>query len=40
LYKSLSKKDITTLANLKKTAMVLGHWDADPFDKGNSGSTH
>jgi len=49
LYNSLSKKDITTLANLKEAAMDLGHWDADPFDNNrprrqdirrNSGSTH
>jgi len=32
LYNSLSKKDISTLANLKESAMILGHWDSDPFD--------
>jgi len=49
LYNSLSKKDITTLAYLKEAAMILGHWDADPFDnyilkrqdnRRNLGSTH
>jgi len=49
LYNSLSKKDIATLVNLKEAAMVLGHWDADPFDNNkprrydsrrNSGNTH
>jgi len=29
LYNFLSKKDITTLANLKEAAMIIGHWDAD-----------
>jgi len=24
--------DISTLAYLKKTAIILGHWDSDPFD--------
>jgi len=32
LYNSLFKKDISTLANLKESAMILGHWDSDPFD--------
>jgi len=32
LYNSLSKKDISTLSNLKESAMILGHWDSDPFD--------
>jgi len=32
LYSSLLKKDISTLANLKESAMILGHWDSDPFD--------
>jgi len=32
LFSSLSKKDISTLANSKESAMILGHWDSDPFD--------
>jgi len=32
LYNSYSKKDISTLSNLKEPAMILGHWDSDPFD--------
>jgi len=49
LYNSLPKKDITTNANLQQAAMVLGHWDVDPFDnykprrydrRINSGNTH
>jgi len=25
-------KRISQLANLKESAMILGHWDSDPFD--------
>jgi len=32
LNNSLFKKDITPLANLIEAVMVLGYWNADPFD--------